>query len=405
MPQLGQVIKSEFPIFATYPSLVYLDSAASALKPAMVIDAMDKFYRNEYAPVHRGVYALAESATAKYELTRKLVAQFINANNTDEIIFTSNATESLNIIASSFCQLLKPGDEIVLTQLEHHANLVPWQQAVKRFDLSIRYLPLSTEGCLDEALFEHNINAGVKLVAVSAMSNVLGCKPNLEKIIKLAHAVGAVVVVDAAQSAAHEPIDVQKINCDFLAFTGHKLFGPTGVGVLYGRKDWLEKMPPVELGGHMIDEVNWEGATWALLPAKFEAGTPPITEVIGLGAAINFINEIGWANIVKYERELATYALNRLLQVKGLHLVGPKKTEERGALFSFTVDGIHPHDLAGMLDNYKIAVRAGHHCAQPLHNLLGVSATTRASFSIYNTNEDVDALINGIEKAKSVLAK
>jgi len=363
---------------------------------------MDEFYRTAYANIHRGVYQLAETATQAYEDARGVVAKFINARETAELSFTRNATESLNTVASSYARQLHPGDEVLLTELEHHANLVPWQQAAKQHRLILKFIPVTLEGHLDLGKLSELLTPKTKVVAVSAMSNVLGCITELDQIIPAAHKVGAIVVVDAAQAAAHIPIDVQGLDCDFLAITAHKLFGPSGIGVLYGKRALLEKLEPFEFGGSMINEVGWQSSTWAELPQKFEAGTPPIAEAVGLGAALKFIMEIGWQKFMALEAELTQYGLEQLNKVQGLHLIGPTTPASRGPVFSFTIDGVHPHDLASVLDEANIAVRSGHHCAMPLHKKLGLPATTRSSFTIYNSREEVDRLVEGIKQAQKL---
>lgn len=402
MPLLN--LRNRFPLLASQQNkdLAYLDNAASTQKPDVVLAAMDEFQKSAYANVHRGVYKIAEEATAAYEGTRQTVAKFLNAREPAEIIFTKNATESLNLVAQSYAQLLRPGDGVLLTQMEHHSNLVPWQQVAKRYKLKLEFVPVADDGRLDMATLDKLLGRGVKVVSISAMSNVLGTIPDLPAIIERAHEVGAIVIVDAAQAVPHQPFDVQALGCDFLAFTGHKIFGPSGIGALYGKRALLEAMPPFLFGGHMINEVQWHDSTWAELPSKFEAGTPPITEVVGLGAAITFVNELGWSAIQKHEAELATYALSALMRVPSLKIIGPTDALSRGPVFSFTVEGVHAHDLASVLDEANVAVRAGHHCAQPLHRRFGLAATTRASFSIYNTKEEVDRLVAGIERAQKL---
>lgn len=363
---------------------------------------MDEFYRRDYANIHRGVYALAERATQAYEGARETVARFLNAKEAAEVVFTRNASEALNMVAEPLCRQLKSGDEIVVTQLEHHANLVPWQQAAKRYHLSLKFIPITKDGRVDASSLSRVFSSGTKVVAVSAMSNVLGSITDLAPIIAAAHQAGAVTVVDAAQAAAHVPLDVQSLDCDFLVFTGHKVFGPSGIGVLYGKKEQLERLEPFEFGGGMIQEVTWDSATWTEVPEKFEAGTPPIAEAVGLAAAIDFIQQVGWKNLLAHEAELTRYGLEKLVGVKGLYLVGPLTSDHRGPVFSFTIDGVHPHDLASILDEDGVAVRSGHHCAMPLHRLLGVQATTRASCTIYNTKSDLDRLVEGIKRAQKL---
>ncbi|MFA4818888.1 MAG: SufS family cysteine desulfurase [Patescibacteria group bacterium] len=397
-------IRDLFPIFSSElgKNLAYLDNAASTQKPAVVLEQMDKFYRTSYANVHRGLYKLAETATAEYEAVREIVRKFINAKNQTEIIFTRNTNASLNIVAQSYCQQLAPGDEILLTEMEHHANLVPWQQMARRYKLKVRYLPITTEGRLDEARYDDYFNSKTKVVSVTAMSNVLGSVSVLEPLISRAKAVGARVIIDAAQSVPHFPIDVQKLNIDALAFSGHKIFGPSGIGVLYGQEEFLNQIPPFEYGSQMIDQVTYEAATWAPLPSKFEVGTPPIVEVIGLGAALEFVKELGWPVISRHEADLTAYGLSALLEVNGLKIIGPRTVENRGPVFAFTVSGIHPHDLASVLDSVGVAVRSGHHCALPLHSKFGLTASTRASFTIYNTKAEIDRLVEGIKTAQKM---
>ncbi len=397
-------LRNRFPIFADERNrtLAYLDNAASAQKPEVVLRAMDEFYRAKYANVHRGVYKLAEAATAAYEGAREVVAKFINAREAAEVIFTRNATEALNTVAQSYVRLLSPGDGVLLTQMEHHANLVPWQQMAKQHKLKLEFVPVADDGRLDMAALDVLLIEGVKVVSISAMSNVLGTVPDLPAIIERTHDVGAVVIIDAAQAVAHVALDVQALDCDFLVFTGHKIFGPSGIGVLYGKRALLERLEPFEYGGGMIGEVNWHDSTWAELPDKFEAGVPPITEAVGLGAALKFVNDLGWQAIQQHEAELATYALSTLAKVSNLRIIGPTSALSRGPVFSFTVEGVHAHDLASVLDEAGVAVRAGHHCAQPLHRRFGLAATTRASFSIYNTKEEVDRLVAGIAHAQKL---
>ncbi|MBI5466210.1 MAG: SufS family cysteine desulfurase [Candidatus Kerfeldbacteria bacterium] len=403
---LSDNIRRQFPVFAepVNKNLAFLDNAASTQKPAAVLEAIDRCYRTSYANVHRGIYRLSEAATTAYENARVITARFLQARQLEEIIFTRNATEALNLVAQTYSQRLKPGDEVLLSQLEHHANLVPWQQMGKRYGFTVRFLPLTPDGRLDLDKLDEYLTTKTKVVALSAMSNVLGTVTELKVIIPRARALGALVVVDAAQMASHRPLDVQTLDCDFLAFSGHKVFGPSGVGVLYGKRARLEDLPPFQYGGSMINEVQWDDSTWADIPAKFEAGTPAIAEVIGLGAALEFVMSLGWQDYMTYEDELTRYALPKLLAVTGLHLLGPSTPQNRGPVFAFTIAGVHPHDLSSVLDDLNIAVRSGHHCAQPLHRLYNISATTRASATIYNSKEDFDRLIEGIEKAKRLFS-
>ena len=400
---LGDAIKSEFPIFDHHRDLVFLDSAASAQKPAVVLEAMDKFYRTSYTNIHRGVYQLAEAATAGYEKARATGAKFIQAADASEVVFTRGTTSSLNGVAQMLAPGLHPGDEILLTELEHHANLIPWQQVALKTGAGLKFIPVTGEGRLDTSQLGTLISSQTKVVAFSAMSNVLGSMTEVKAIVTAASRASALTVVDAAQYAPHAEIDVQAWGADFVVFSGHKIFGPTGIGVLYGRRELLARLEPFEFGGNMIREVSLTSATWADAPAKFEAGTPPIVEAVGLAVALEFVTKIGWNQITSHEQELMAYALVSLAKLPGVNLIGPKETANRGPVFSFTVQGVHPHDLASILDSVGIAVRAGHHCALPLHKKFGLPATTRASFSIYNTREDVNALVAGIKRAQQML--
>jgi cysteine desulfurase/selenocysteine lyase len=399
-------IRQDFPILnqsVDGKPLVYLDSAASSQKPLVVIEAVDTYYRQYNANVHRGIYQLSEKASAAYEQARKKVARFINARSWRELVFTRNATESLNLIAYTWGQAnLKAGDTIVTTEIEHHANLIPWQELARRSGAKLAYIPVTPEGLLDLEAYDQLLNPSVKLVAFTLMSNALGTIPPAKEMITKAHAVGATVVVDGAQSVPHLPTDIQALDCDFLAFSGHKMLGPTGIGALWGRKELLAKMPPFMTGGEMIKTVSYKEAKWADLPWKFEAGTPSIAQAIGLGYAVDYLNNLGMNQVRQHEKEITTYALERLSQVEGLHILGPLDPEIRGGAVAFTFGDIHPHDLATMLDFHNIAIRAGHHCAQPLHNKLGITASARASFYIYNTPEEVDLLINALEEARKV---
>ncbi|HBV33620.1 TPA: cysteine desulfurase [Patescibacteria group bacterium] len=399
-------IKKQFPFFSQTKNgkpWAFLDNAASCQKPESVLKKMDEVYRTTYANVHRGIYDMAENGTKLYEGVRELVANFLGARSVDEIIFTKNTTEAINLAAYSLSRRLKPGDEILLTEMEHHANLVPWQQAALRTGAKLKFIPLNDDFCLDLSGLHSLLGVKTKIVALSAMSNVLGTVNDLADLIKKAHAVGAVVLVDAAQAAAHLKLNVKDLDCDLLAFSGHKIYGPSGVGVLYGKAESLNNMPPFLTGGHMIADVWYDRATWNTIPAKFEAGTPPIVEVIGLGAAVKFINSVGWDFILNHEKELTRSGLKKLLSVDGLKLLGPKDASRRGPVFSFTLDGVHAHDVAGILNEYGVAVRAGHHCTAPLHKKYGIVATTRASCGIYNTTEDIDRLVVGLERARKML--
>ncbi len=402
----AQAIRKEFPIFERQVNgkrLVYLDSAASSQKPRAVIDAMVQVYTQYYANVHRGLYALSEEATAAYENARVKLARFINAPDPAEIIHVRNATEGLNLVAYSWGETyLRAGDRIVITELEHHANLVPWQQLAHRKGVELAYLPVSDTGYVDvEALPPLLADKRTKLVACSVMSNVLGTLPPVKQIAAMAHAAGAVVVMDAAQAAPHRPVDVQALGADFLAFSGHKMCGP-GVGVLWGRRELLEAMPPFLYGGDMIRTVKSQDSQWNELPYKFEAGTPPIAEVIGLGAAVDFLSAIGMDAIQNHSDDLVAYAMERLPEVPGLHILGPG-AGDRGAVIAFWLDKIHPHDIAAILDSENVAIRAGHHCAQPLHDRFCIPASARASFYVYNDKDDVEALIAALHKVVKLL--
>jgi len=385
--------------------LVFLDSAASSQKPLPVLEAMERAYRECYANVHRGIYAFSEEATLAYENARDRVASFINAPVREGIIFTRNTTEAINLVAYAWGRTnIRSGDRILLTEMEHHSNLVSWQLLAQEKGAQLVYLPITDDGLLRMDLLDSLLDERVKLVAVTMMSNVLGTVNPVKEIICRAHAAGAVVLVDAAQSVPHMPVDVQDLDCDFLAFSGHKMCGPTGIGVLYGKEALLEAMPPFLGGGDMIRKVEWESATWNRLPWKFEAGTPAFVEGIGLGAAVDYLTAIGMEAIAAHERELTAYALERLSALPGLNIVGPP-AHQRGGVVAFTFRGIHPHDIAHMLDMEGIAVRAGHHCAQPLHRRLGLTATVRASFYLYNTAEEVDALARALERIGAMMGQ
>ncbi len=402
----AKAIKQDFPILnqrADGKPLVYLDSGATSQKPLAVIEAVDEYYRTYNANVHRGIYDLSEKASEAYEKACKKVARFINAKSWRELIFTRNATESINLAAYSWgLENLKPGDVILATEMEHHANLVPWQQIANRTGAELRFIPFTPQGLLDMDAYRRLLTPAVKLVAFTLMSNVLGTIPPAKEIIDRAHAVGAIVMADGAQSVPHLPTDAQALDCDFLAFSAHKMLGPTGIGALYGKKALLAKMPPFLTGGDMIKQVTLQGAQWNDLPWKFEAGTPPIAQAIGFGAAVDYLNALGMAQIRRHEMDLTAYALDRLSQVEGLNILGPRNTQIRGGAVSFTFGNIHPHDLASLLNYHNIAIRAGHHCAQPLHDKLGLSATARASFYVYNTTADVDRLAEGLEAARKI---
>ena len=402
-------IRADFPILDRTvhgKKLVFLDSAASSQKPLQVMRAMDEYYRSSHANVHRGVYTLSEEATDLYEAARKKVARFIGAKSSREVIWTRNATESINLVAYSWGRAnIRAGDEILLTEMEHHSNIVPWQLLAQEKGARLRYIPINDDGTLKLDSLDQLLTPRTRLVAFTHMSNVLGTVNPAQALVERAHAAGAVCLVDSAQSVPHMPVNVQELGCDFMAFSGHKMCGPTGIGVLWGRRDLLEAMPPFMGGGDMIRRVTFEGSEWAELPYKFEAGTPAIAEAIGLGAAVDYLGSLGMAAVRAHEKETTAYALERLVEVPGVNLYGPADPELHGGLATFTLDGIHPHDLATILDADGIAVRAGHHCAMPLHLKLGLPATTRASFYIYTLREEIDALVKALYHAKQVMRK
>lgn len=396
-----QNIRKQFPILhqeVNGKPLVYLDSAATSQKPAQVIDAVERYYKEINSNVHRGVHTLGTHATDAYEGAREKVREFIHASSTEEVIFTRGTTTALNMVASSYGRAnLQEGDEVVITPMEHHSNIIPWQQVVKATGATLKYIPLQKDGTIALEDVENTITENTKIVSVMQVSNVLGTINPIKEITAIAHRHGAVMVVDGAQSTPHMKVDMQDLDCDFYAFSAHKMCGPTGIGVLYGKKHLLEKMDPFEFGGEMIDFVGLYDSTWKDLPWKFEGGTPIIAGAVGLGAAIDFLNEIGMDNIREHEQHLANYAVKQMSKVDGVQIYGP---EERAGVVTFNSDDVHPHDLATVLDTEGIAVRAGHHCAQPLMKWLEVSATARASFYLYNTEEDVDTFVAGLQKAK-----
>lgn len=399
-----KAIRSQFPILdqeVNGKPLVYLDSAATSQKPLSVIESIEKYYREYNSNVHRGVHTLGTKATDGFEGARDKVRKFINAASREEVIFTRGTTTSLNIVASSYGRAnCKEGDEIVVTYMEHHSNLIPWQQVAKATGATLKYIPLQEDGTITLEDVENTITERTKIVAITHVSNVLGTINPIKEIAKIAHANGAVIVVDGAQGAPHVKVDVQDLDVDFYALSGHKMCGPTGIGVLYGKKELLEQMEPVEFGGEMIDFVNLYDSTWKELPWKFEAGTPSIAQAIGLGAAIDFLEEIGMENIHQHEYNLVEYALKKLSEIEGITIFGPLDAEKKGGVVTFNIDGVHPHDVSTALDMEGIAIRAGHHCAQPLMKVLNQTATARASFYLYNTKEDIDALAAGLVKAK-----
>jgi cysteine desulfurase / selenocysteine lyase len=401
-----ETIRSDFPILfrEVYGKpLVYLDNGASAQKPRSVLEAMDHAFRMEYANVHRGLHYLSNTATARFEEARETTRRFLNAGSTDEIIFTKSSTEAINLVASSYgAANFKPGDEIVLTIMEHHSNIVPWHLHRERNGCVLKWAPINDNGEFLIEEFERLLTARTKMVAITHMSNVLGTVVPIKEVIKIAHARGIPVLVDGSQSAVHMPVDVRDLDADFYVFTGHKVYGPTGVGVLYAKNKHLEKMQPYMGGGDMIESVHVDAITYAKGHHKFEAGTPPIVQVIGLGAALNYMMQIGREKIAAHEADLAMYASERLSALNYVKLHG--RAPGKGAIFAFSVDGLHPHDISTIIDRSGVAVRAGHHCAQPLMERLGVTATCRASFALYNTRAEVDALADALTKAHEFFA-
>ena len=399
-------IRSDFPILSRQVKpgveVVYLDSTATTQKPVQVIKAMDEYYRNSNANIHRGIHVLAEEATAMYEEARGKIAKFINAPSPRQIIFTRNTTESINLVAQTWGrENLKDGDVLILTEMEHHSNLVPWQILSAERNLKLEFIPVNDDGLLDQDDYRRLLDLNPKLVAFTQMSNVLGTINPAKEMIQLAHNSGAEVLVDGAQSVPHFPVDVQDLNADFLVFSAHKMCGPTGVGVLYGRRDLLEDMPPFLGGGDMIKRVELSSFTPNSIPHKFEAGTPAIAEAIGFGVAVDYLQHIGMDAIAAQEQAVVGYALERLVEVPGVKVFG-SQARDRGGVTAFTLDGVHAHDVAQILDGDGIAVRAGHHCAMPLHDKYDIPATTRASYYLYNSIEEIDKLIDSIYKVKKI---
>ncbi|MBS3080199.1 cysteine desulfurase [Candidatus Pacearchaeota archaeon] len=393
-------VKKEFPIFKSNPGLVYLDNAATSQKPKTVIESLKNFYEKENANIHRGVYTLSEVATEKYEESRKIIARFINANP-EEIIFTKNTTESLNLLSYTIQELIEKGkNEIILTEMEHHSNLVPWQQMAKRNNFKIKFIPIKNFE-LDYDKAQELITEKTALLSITHVSNVFGTINSIDKLIGIAKVNNVLTIIDAAQSIQHISVDVKKLNCDFLVFSGHKMFGPTGIGILYGKKELLEKLSPFMTGGGMIEKVSYEKASWNEIPLKFEAGTQNIGGVIALGEATNYLEKIGINNIREHEKELLEYALDKLNEIKNIEIYNPGKDKSLSVI-SFNIKEIHPHDVASILNDYNIAIRAGHHCCMPLMKKLNIPGTCRISLSIYNTKEDIDSLINGLKKVQEV---
>ncbi len=400
-------LREDFPILKRKvygKPLVYLDNAATTQKPRQVIQAMNDYYESYNSNVHRAVHRLSQEATQAYDEAHEKVAGFIGAEGMEEIVFTKNTTESINIVASSLSQQLREGDEIVLTQMEHHSNIVPWQQAAKRTGAKLRYAEITSSGELNMRQLQQLINKKTKVVAFTHVSNVLGTVNPAKEITAAAKEVGAVTVLDAAQSVPHMPVNVKELDCDFMAFSAHKMLGPTGIGVLYGKKEQLEKMKPLVYGGDMISEVSFEDAKWNELPWKFEAGTPNMAGAVGLATAVDYLQEVGMENIHEHEKMLTAKAMKKLQQVDELIIYGPE-AEKRGGLVAFSMNGVHTHDVSALLDAQGIAVRGGHHCAMPLARLLGVPGTTRASFYIYNTPEEIDKLAEALEMVTEKMKK
>ena len=399
-------IREDFPILSREVynrPLTYLDNAATTQKPLCVLDAMRDEYLNANANVHRGVHYLSQRATDLHEDAREKVRQFINARKTEEIVFTRGTTEAINLVASSFCESqMQPGDEVIVTEMEHHSNIVSWQlQAMKR-GIRVRHVPIDDDGMLRLDLLEEMITERTKIVSVAHVSNVLGTVNPVEEIVRTAHGHGIPVLVDGAQSAPHFKVDVQALDCDFFAFSGHKMYGPTGIGVLYGKEEWLEKLPPYQGGGEMIDKVTWEKTTFERLPFKFEAGTPDYVATHGLARAIDYIESLGFDAIQQHEQQLTRYCMEQLMTIDGMKIYGPEDASQKDAVVSFNVGEIHHLDMGTLLDRLGIAVRTGHHCAQPLMDRLGISGTVRASFALYNTCEEIDTLVAGIKRVEKM---
>jgi cysteine desulfurase/selenocysteine lyase len=398
MDDWANKIKNDFPIFDS-SDLIYLDNAATTQKPESVINAINAFYKETNANVHRAIYSIGNEATKRFEDARKKVSSFINAPSSKEVIFTSGATESLNLLASSLVSNLKPGDEILLSEMEHHSNIVPWQIMAKKFNLIIRYLPIDEIGELDLNNSEDFFTKKTKIVSIAHVSNVLGTINPIKKLAGMAHSIGAIFIADGAQGAPHTKVDVKEFDCDFYVFSGHKMLGPTGVGILWGKTKLLEEMDPFMGGGEMIEDVSFEESTWNNIPYKFEAGTPNIAQAIGLGAAIDYLNTIGIENIQSHEKKLTRYALEQVSQIKNIMIHGT--SNNKSGVISFNIKDIHPQDLTQFLDQDNIAIRVGQHCAQPLLSVLKETSTARISFYIYNTHEDIDKFCHSINKTLS----
>jgi len=389
----SETIKKDFPIFNN-SDLVYLDNAATTHKPQSVLDAVDRLYTEANANVHRALYSLGSESTERFENSRTKVADFINSNSAKEIIFTSGTTEAINLLARSLGDTLKPGDEILISEMEHHSNIVPWQLAAQRTGATLNYIPITETGELDLSKPDHYFKPNTKIVSITHISNVLGTINPVKKLAEMAHEMSALLIVDGAQGVPHLQLNVQDLGCDFYAFSGHKMLGPTGIGILWGKTELLDKMDPFMGGGEMIETVSMESSTWNEIPYKFEAGTPNFAQAVGLGAAVDYLKTIGMSTIAEHENTLTTYALNKINQIEGIRIHG--SADERAGVISFNVDGIHPHDLAQFLNEDNIAIRVGHHCAQPLLSTLGETATARLSFYIYNDESDVDKFYNSL---------
>jgi len=400
-----QKIRTDFPILSQKVNgkpLVYFDNGATSQKPQVVIDAISTYYQEINANIHRGVHTLSQLATDAYEVSRAKVQNHINAKFAHEVLFTSGTTFGINLVANGFASILKPGDEIVVSYLEHHSNIVPWQMLCEKTGATLKVIPMNEKGELIMSEYDKLLSPNTKIVTVNHISNALGTINPIKYMIDKAHEVGAAILIDGAQAVPHLKPDVQALDCDFYAFSGHKMCGPTGTGVLYGKEAWLNKLPPYQGGGEMIKEVTFEKTTYADLPHKFEAGTPHIAGGIVLGTAIDYMNEVGFENIQKQELELLDYATKRLLEIDGLRIFGT--SENKTSVISFNIDGIHPYDIGTIIDKLGIAVRTGHHCAQPIMNFFGIPGTIRASFSFYNTKEEIDTLVEAVKKAQMMLS-
>jgi cysteine desulfurase/selenocysteine lyase len=400
-----QKIRAEFPILLQKVNgkpLVYFDNGATSQKPQIVIDAEAKYYQEINANIHRGVHTLSQLATDAYEVSRGKVQQHINAKFAHEVLFTSGTTFGINLVTNGFASILKPGDEVIVSSLEHHSNIVPWQMLCEKTGASLKVIPINEDGELMMEAFDVLLSEKTKVVTVNHISNALGIINPVKDIIAKAHAVGAAVLIDGAQAVPHLKPDVQDLDCDFYAFSGHKMCGPTGTGILYGKEEWLNKLPPYQGGGEMIKEVTFEKTTYADLPHKFEAGTPNIAGGIVLGTAIDYLNSVGFQNIQQYENELLEYATKRLLEIEGLRIYGTGKN--KASVVSFNIDGVHPYDIGSIIDKLGIAVRTGHHCAQPIMTFFCIPGTIRASFSFYNTKEEIDQMVDAVKKAQTMLS-